>query len=1005
MSVNMGQAIGYLDLDTSKFKTGLKSALADLKTFQSQSATTKDKMAALSSAATSAGRSLTKGLTVPLVGIGAASVAVTAKFDAGMSKVQAVSGATGKELDKLRDKAKEMGAKTKFSATQSAEAFNYMAMAGWKTEDMLNGIEGIMNLAAASGEDLATTSDIVTDALTAFGLSAADSAHFADVLAANSSNANTNVAMLGESFKYCAPVAGALGYSVEDVNLALGLMANSGIKASQSGTTLRGALTRLAKPTGEVKKAMEEYGVSLTDVNGEMLPLRDVMSQLREKFSSLSKAEQAQAATTLFGKNAMSGMLAIINSSDKDWNKLANAIDNADGTAEKMAETMMDNLPGAITLAKSALEGLGIRIGEVMTPAITKVVKVFTSFISWLSQASDSTVKFAVGMGVVLASIGPVLLITGHLAGSIVNLMNVYQALSKVLAGKTVASFVKAAAAKAKDMAMTVADTVAQMRYQAALHGMGGTIKGAISRVLALAAAHKIAAGAALGIVGAVVGLIIYMKKTGTSVDELKDKIMNMFNNLVSQVPEIMSTVSEVASGIVKQIPTIIAGALTSLGTIVSTGLSNLKTALPEIAKWWSNDMPQLIKVGSDMVVNVINGFSESLPDLINTGSDMLVQLIDQFFAEAPKFIDAGLQIILSIIEGMSQAIPQLVANIGSLLTANIGPIISKITTVLSLIIQAIIKNLPVILQAIVTIVTSIVSALAASAPQILAAALKLMLALVAGIIKSLPQILVALGKIALAIVQAIVSITGSMIQAGVKILQALWRGISSWAGTLGSKLLAFAKTLPKRIKKGIGNLISIGSKWLAGLWNGAKGKASSALSSALQFAKQLPKKIKSGLGSLFSVGANFIQGLWNGMKGKLNSAISWAKNKVSALPKAVKKVLGIGSPSVIMHQYGEWFIKGFEDGMKAAFNPVLDLAENQMSDLLKAYTNMDDYEFGFNINPDTQLADAIGGLSSNISRPNQNMTFAPNITVQGTENPEHFATALIRQFEREVRM
>ena len=338
MSVNMGQAVGYLDLDTSKFKAGFKSALSDLKVFQSQTATSKDKLAAFSSAATSTGRSLTRGLTVPLAGIGAAAVAVTAKFDAGMSKVKAVSGATGKEMEQLRAKAKEMGAQTKFSAIESAEAFNYMAMAGWKTNDMLNGIEGVMNLAAASGEDLATTSDIVTDALTAFGLSAKDSGHFADVLAATSSNANTNVAMLGESFKYIAPVAGALGYSVEDINLALGLMANSGIKASQAGTTLRSALTRLSKPTGEIKQAMEEYGVSLTDAHGNMLPFRDVMGQLREKFSTLSKAEQAQAATTLFGKNAMSGMLAIINSSDKDWNKLANSIDNADGTAEKMAD-------------------------------------------------------------------------------------------------------------------------------------------------------------------------------------------------------------------------------------------------------------------------------------------------------------------------------------------------------------------------------------------------------------------------------------------------------------------------------------------------------------------------------------------------------------------------------------------------------------------------------------------------------------------------------------------
>lgn len=1006
MSINMGQAIGYLDLDTSKFKTGLKSALSDLKTFQSQSATSKDKLAAFSSAATSAGRSLTKGLTLPLVGIGTAAVAVTAKFDAGMSKVQAVSGATGKELDQLRDKAKEMGAKTKFSATESAEAFNYMAMAGWKTADMLDGIEGVMNLAAASGEDLGTTSDIVTDALTAFGLSASDSAHFADVLAASASNANTNVGMLGESFKYIAPVAGALGYSVEDINLALGLMANSGIKASQAGTALRSALTRMAKPTGDVKAAMEKYGISLTDAQGNMLPFRDVMEQLRTSFSSLSKAEQAQAATTLFGKNAMSGMLAIVNSSEKDWNKLANAIDNADGTAEKMAETMLDNLPGAITLAKSALEGLGIRIGEVMTPTITKIVKVFTSFVSWLSQASDRTVKFAVGMGVVLASIGPVLLITGQLAGSVLHLIQVYEALSKLLAGKTVAGFLKAAAAKLVDAKAAIADGLAHLRYQNYLHGTTGAITGAISKILALAAAHKVATAAALGVVGVLAGLVIYMVKTGTSVSEMKDKILGMFNTLVEQLPNVLSMVAGVASGIVKQIPSIVSGALSSLGQVVTSGLQNLKDALPKIAKWWANDMPELIKVGSDMVVNVINGFADTLPELINTGSDMLVQLIDQFFAEAPKFIEAGTQIILSLIQGMAQAIPQLIQSIGALLTTNIGPILAQAVKVLQLIVNALIQNLPVILQALTTIIVAIVQALAQNAPAIIAAALKLMLALATGILKALPQILIALGKIALALVQAVLAIVGSMLQAGVKILQALWRGISSWTATLLSKVGSFAKSIPKKIKNGIGSLISIGAQWLAGLWNGAKAKASQALSNAASFARKLPQRIKSGLGSLFSVGANFIQGLWNGMKGKLNSAISWAKGKVAALPKAVKKVLGIGSPSYIMHEYGEWFIQGLHNGMEAAFNPVLTLAEKQMSELVKAYTPTEDFEFNMGVadTSDSKLAAAIDKLSSSMNGSSGN-NFVNNITVDGAENPEEFANRFIRQLTMDARM
>ena len=308
-------------------------------------------------------------------------------FDAGMSNVAAISGATAEELDVLRDKAREMGASTVFSATQAADALQYMAMAGWDTESMLDGVEGIMNLAAASGEDLAMVSDIVTDALTAFGLSAADSGHFADVLAAASSSANTNVGMLGESFKYVAPVAGAMGFSVEDISVALGLMANSGIKASQAGTSLRSMLSRLANPTKEVQGALDALGVSLTNSDGSIKEFSTIINELRVGFSGLTEAEKTQAAANLAGQEAMSGLLAIVNTSDADFAKLTASINNADGTAQAMADTMTDNLPGAITIAKSALEGAAIALYENFEAPATEAVKGVTGAITSMTEA------------------------------------------------------------------------------------------------------------------------------------------------------------------------------------------------------------------------------------------------------------------------------------------------------------------------------------------------------------------------------------------------------------------------------------------------------------------------------------------------------------------------------------------------------------------------------------------------------------------------------------------
>ena len=386
------------------------------------------------------GKTLTTNVTTPIVAVGAAAVKTTADFDAQMSKVQAISGATGDEFDALRDKAREMGAKTKFSASEAGAAFEYMAMAGWKTGDMLDGIEGIMSLAAASGEDLATTSDIVTDALTAFGLSAKDSGHFADILAAASSNANTNVSMMGETFKYAAPIAGALGYTAEDTALAIGLMANAGIKSSQAGTSLRKMMTEL---TGEIKISGDAIGdvvIQTTNADGSMRSFNDIIMDCRNAFSKLSESEKASTAEALVGKTAMSGFLAIMNASEADLNKLSSAIDNCDGSAEQMAATMQDNLNGQITILKSALQELAIQIGDALMPTIRNIVAKVQEFVEKLQQMDEGTRNTIIKIAAFAAAIGPVLLVVGKLTSGVGGAMK-----SIASMGKSVLTFVNQA--------------------------------------------------------------------------------------------------------------------------------------------------------------------------------------------------------------------------------------------------------------------------------------------------------------------------------------------------------------------------------------------------------------------------------------------------------------------------------------------------------------------------------------------------------------------------------
>ena len=462
------------------------------------------KMEAFGDSVTSAGQKIMPA-SMAVAGLGAAAVKTAADFDTSMSKVAAISGATGDDLDALRDKAREMGAKTKFSASEAADAMNYMAMAGWKTGDMLEGIEGIMNLAAASGEDLATTSDIVTDALTAFGLTAQDSGHFADILAAASSNANTNVAMMGETFKYCAPIAGALGFSAEDTAEAIGLMANAGIKSTQAGTALRTIMNNLS---GEVKitgAALGEVTIATTNADGSMRDLSDILSDCRGAFSQLSESEQAAAAEALVGKNAMSGFLALMNAGEGDIEKLSSAIDSCsdtfvktvdgaiipmfqaleegvewieeyNGVSEKMAAVMQDNLGGQLTILKSQIQELAISFGEMLMPAIRAIVSKVQAFVDKLNNMSESQRKAVLTIGLIIAALGPLLVILGTV-------------ISKV--GVAMQGFVKLATGVKKLGVAVKAGTGIFGKLGAALGGISAPVLAVIAVIAVLVAAFK----------------------------------------------------------------------------------------------------------------------------------------------------------------------------------------------------------------------------------------------------------------------------------------------------------------------------------------------------------------------------------------------------------------------------------------------------------------------------------------------------------------------------------
>lgn len=412
------------------------------------------KIAGISFKATAAGLAATM---IAVTALGGAAIQTGKEFDAGMSTVQALSSATGDELNSLREKAKELGATTAFTATEAAEAMQYMAMAGWKSSDMLNGIDGVMNLAAAAGADLATTSDIVTDGLTAFGMSAKESTRFADVLAATATSANTNVEMMGETFKMVGATAGAMKYSIEDVSLATGLMANAGIKATNSGTALRSFITRLAKPTKESKTAMDKLGISLTNSDGSMKSFKKIIQETRKSMAGLTETEKSSYAAMLAGKTGMSGLLAIVNTSNKDFNSLAKSIENATGAAENMAAIKLDNLEGDITLLKSAWQGFQTELFDNKSSALRGIVKKITSYVDRLNKAFKKG-----GFDGLIDEVGNIL---SDIVGEIASKAPEFVSVAGNILNKIVSAFVKNVPQLAKGLAsimITLAQSIRQ---------------------------------------------------------------------------------------------------------------------------------------------------------------------------------------------------------------------------------------------------------------------------------------------------------------------------------------------------------------------------------------------------------------------------------------------------------------------------------------------------------------------------------------------------------------
>lgn len=576
----------------------------------SQVGKTFDNMKKAGEKITNVGKSLTMGLTVPLVGIAAASAKTAMDFDAGMREVSAISGATGKDLDKLSKLAKDMGASTKFSATESAEALTYMGMAGWKTQDMMDGLPGILSLAAAGGTDLATTSDIVTDGLTGMGLSAKDTQGFVDIMAATCSNANTSIELMGETMKYAGPVAGSLGISMDDLSLAIGLMGNAGIKGSQAGTALRGGLTNLIKPSNDAAKAMETYGVEVIKTGSGSVDFMGTMENLRSKLGDLDETTQANALATIFGKEAMSGWASVVNASEEDFDKLSTAILESNGKADEMADTMMGGAKGALTEMKSAIEGVAITIGERMLPHIEKAADFVSKLCTGFQDLSPEMQNVILIIGGLLAALGPVLMILGMLVSFVGNVGLAFTTFAPIVANAG---------------------------------GVVAFLTGGISGLIGIMGSVLAPIAAVVGAIGIFVAAIV---KAYNENESFRNKVNEVFSQIKSIISNVMSVVKDVISmawSLIKvvwnnglsQILALVASILTSIvgffTSKLNTATSVVRTAIGLIKAIFSGDFQGVANIVNTVLQKIVAGFNEKMESAKNKVNSA-IQKIKSFF-------------------------------------------------------------------------------------------------------------------------------------------------------------------------------------------------------------------------------------------------------------------------------------------------------------------------------------------------------------------------------------
>lgn len=933
--MDFGTIAAKMTLDISNFTNQLNLAQNQAQRLALQTS----KSFQIGSALTGIGKVLTTGLTLPILGAATAAVKVGNEFQAQMSRVQAIAGATGGELDKMKQQAIQLGAKTAFSAKEAAQGMENLASAGFSVNEIMNAMPGTLDLAAVSGGDVAQSAEAMASSLRAFGLEANQAGHVADVFARAAADTNAETVDMAEAMKYVAPVAHSMGLSLEETAASIGIMADAGIKGSQAGTTLRGALSRIAKPTKAMTNSMNELGVSFYDAEGKMIPLREQIGQLKKATAGLTQEERNRHLVTLYGQQSLSGMLALLEAGPEKLEKMTNSLINSDGAAKQMAETMQDNLKSKIEQMGGAFESAAIIIQQILEPALKKIVSAITKVIEAFVNMSPIGQKMVVIFSLMVAALGPLLLIVGTAITTFAKLKIAIQFLGPAFMGtmgtislvigiiyalvavfmiaytksETFRNFVnKLGPAIKQGLGIAIEWTVEKLKI------FGEWLKQAADKARELGSAVGEKLNAGISKLGSMIGI------TATNLREFAGGVMDRVNAAFSALGNVVGITSNslgsFVGGVLERmrgafgklggVIAIAVGALTKVGLAmvgisgplglaislivsfisawVRTGqlnadgitqvFDNLSNTIQSAADAISTYLPVFVQKGTEILVKLIEGITNAIPGIVSVISQIITTIVTTLSTILPQIIAAGIQILTALINGITQALPT---------------IVQAAIQIIQALLNGLIQALPSLIEAAIQIIQALINGLTTAMPQIIESAVQIITTLVQGLITALPQLIEGAIQIITALVNALIENLPQIIEAGIQIITALIEGLIQVIPQVIEAIIQILTALIQALIAALPQLIEAGVKLIVALVQGLIQVIPQVIAGIFQILAALLQAILQHLPQLLQAGVQLLQALIQGILSLLGSLLGTIGNMLGQMISRIGSFVG----------------------------------------------------------------------------------------------------------------